>query len=87
MSKSTKWCPNPKCNKAVNHPSQNQEDVFCECGTNFCFACLQPAHRPIDCYTLTQWNERVKGNDDDTESWIKLNTKPCPGCKKPIQKN
>ena len=87
MSKHTKWCPNPKCKKAVSHPSQNQEDVFCECGKDFCFTCLRPAHRPIDCYTLTQWNERVKGNNDDAEAWIKMNTKACPGCKYPIQKN
>lgn len=23
MSRSTKWCPNPKCKKAINNPSQS----------------------------------------------------------------
>ena len=42
---------------------------------------------PIDCDGLTTWNDRINAGDDDSENWMKINTKPCPGCKGPIEKN
>jgi hypothetical protein len=30
---------------------------------------------------LQLWYDRIKGGNDDTEVWIKLNTKNCPKCK------
>lgn len=62
-------------------------DVSCQCGTNFCFECVKDAHLPIDCETLAQWQDRLNQGDNDSESWIKINTKPCPECKMSIQKN
>ena len=29
---------------------------------------------------LQKWYDRIKGGEDDTGIWIKLNTKPCPKC-------
>lgn len=42
---------------------------------------------PIDCDGLLTWLDRINKGDDDTATWMKLNTKPCPKCKRPIQKN
>lgn len=46
-----KWCPAPNCEHAVecikdlgpNEPL----DVTCKCGSTFCFACKEEAHRPV----------------------------------------
>ena len=86
INKQTKWCPNPKCTHAVEYPSMKMADVICLCGQDYCFKCVKKAHRPIHCDILQKWFDRIK-NGDDTDSWIKLNTKQCPKCKTNIQKN
>lgn len=44
------------------------------------------AHRPLGCNLLRKWVEK---NADEAENvtWILANTKPCPKCKNPIEKN
>ena len=42
---------------------------------------------PIDCETLTTWEDRINNDEGDSNNWMKINTKPCPKCKSPIQKN
>ena len=56
------------------------------CGYTFCFTCKEEAHKPADCNTVAQWNEK---NCAESENilWIKANTKKCPKCRKPIEKN
>lgn len=81
MNKQTKWCPAPDCRYAAEYPSQKQADIVCECGNDWCFKCLKKAHRPINCELLQKWMERLQGGEDDTQIWIKLNTKACPKCK------
>jgi ariadne-1 len=62
------------------------EDVACKCGYKFCFSCNQEAHRPIGCKLVKKWLEK---NADEAENmtWILANTKPCPKCGHPIEKN
>jgi len=50
-------------------------DIVCKCGNDWCFKCLKKAHRPIDCELLVKWCDRINLGQDDTEIWIKLNTK------------
>ena len=80
-NKRTKWCPAPGCTNAVIYPSMKQNDIICLCGNDFCFKCMKPAHRPISCDLLAEWQTKIKDGLDDTEVWMKLNTKPCPKCK------
>lgn len=87
INKSTKWCPAPNCKFAVEYPSMKQTDIVCKCGNDWCFKCQKKAHRPISCELLQKWFERIQGGEDDTQVWIKLNTKACPKCKVQIQKN
>ena len=62
--------------------------VQCVCGTSFCFGCDKQAHKPLDCKVLETWDKKVAdGAGDSGDGWIKLNTKPCPKCKVPIEKN
>ena len=42
---------------------------------------------PIDCDLLQTWKDRIDQGEGDSNNWIKLNTKPCPKCKRPIEKN
>ncbi len=61
-------------------------DAKCKCGHEFCFDCQEGAHRPLDCETVKKW---VLKNSAESENlnWIMANTKPCPMCKRPIEKN
>ncbi|KAG6472341.1 hypothetical protein ZIOFF_069801 [Zingiber officinale] len=44
------------------------------------------AHRPVDCDTVATW---ILKNCVESENmnWILVNSKPCPKCKHPIEKN
>ena len=60
---------------------------MCKCGETFCFGCNHKmAHAPISCEQLEAW-EKDFDDGGDEDIWIKLNTKPCPKCKVPIEKN
>ncbi|XP_052733984.1 probable E3 ubiquitin-protein ligase ARI7 isoform X2 [Vigna angularis] len=48
--------------------------------------CTEEAHRPVDCGTVAKW---ILKNSAESENmnWILANSKPCPKCKRPIEKN
>ncbi|KAH7524037.1 hypothetical protein FEM48_Zijuj06G0075800 [Ziziphus jujuba var. spinosa] len=85
-----KWCPAPGCDYAIDFVdflgNSKGYDVHCRCSYSFCWNCNQEAHRPVDCDTVAKWI--VKNNDESQNSdWILVNTKPCPECKRPIEKS
>ncbi|XP_039064181.1 probable E3 ubiquitin-protein ligase ARI8 isoform X2 [Hibiscus syriacus] len=86
-NRKTKWCPAPGCDYAVdfNFDSGNY-DVTCHCSYSFCWNCSEEAHRPVDCETVAKW---ILKNSAESENmnWILANSKPCPKCKRPIEKN
>ncbi|XP_026431649.1 probable E3 ubiquitin-protein ligase ARI8 [Papaver somniferum] len=85
--KMSKWCPGPGCECAIEFVAGSSNyDVVCRCGHRFCWNCVQDAHRPVDCDTVHKW---VMKNSAESENvtWILANSKSCPRCKKPIQKN
>jgi len=68
-------------------PTSSSKEVVCSgCGWCWCFVCNEEAHRGISCQTVKRWIEK---NQDEAENvaWILANTKPCPKCKNPIEKN
>lgn len=86
-SKKTKWCPAPGCEYAVNFEAGDGNfDVNCLCSYGFCWKCTEEAHRPVDCCTVAKW---ILKNSAESENmnWILANSKPCPKCKRPIEKN
>ncbi|KAG8087805.1 hypothetical protein GUJ93_ZPchr0010g10195 [Zizania palustris] len=85
-SKKTKWCPAPDCTCAVEFLSDGSYDVSCNCKFSFCWNCSEEAHRPVNCETVSKW---VLKNSAESENmnWILANSKPCPKCKRPIEKN
>ncbi|KAK2969219.1 hypothetical protein RJ640_020369 [Escallonia rubra] len=52
----------------------------------FCWNCTEEVHRPVDCDTRAKW---IRKNSDESENmnWILANSKPCPKCKRNIEKN
>ncbi|KAJ4903383.1 putative E3 ubiquitin-protein ligase ARI10 [Raphanus sativus] len=85
--KKVKWCPSPGCEYAVDFGGESENyDVSCLCSYDFCWNCCEEAHRPVDCGTVAKW---IFKNNDESENttWILANTKPCPNCKRQIEKN
>ncbi|KAL5558116.1 hypothetical protein UlMin_034327 [Ulmus minor] len=88
--KKIKWCPAPDCDYVVEFVDFISDskgfDISCLCSHNFCWNCNEEAHRPVDCDTVEKW---ISKNRDESEStnWILVNTKPCPKCKRSIEKN
>ncbi|CAN6447413.1 unnamed protein product [Victoria cruziana] len=86
-NRKTKWCPAPGCEYAVEFiAGSSNYDVTCNCSYNFCWNCTEEAHRPVDCETVAKW---ILKNSAESENmnWILANSKPCPKCKRPIEKN
>jgi IBR domain, a half RING-finger domain/IBR domain len=86
-SSNMRWCPRPGCTNAVSDPQSapSCRVATCSCGYSFCFDCALEAHAPASCGMMKLW--RVKCNEDnETYSWIIANTKDCPRCSVPIEK-
>ncbi|XP_073003157.1 probable E3 ubiquitin-protein ligase ARI8 isoform X2 [Typha latifolia] len=86
-NRKTKWCPAPGCEYAVEFVIGSASyDVCCNCAYSFCWNCTEEAHRPVDCGTVAKW---ILKNSAESENmnWILANSKPCPKCKRPIEKN
>ncbi|XP_010542758.1 PREDICTED: probable E3 ubiquitin-protein ligase ARI7 isoform X2 [Tarenaya hassleriana] len=82
-----KWCPAPGCEYAIEFAAgTGSYDVSCLCSYSFCWNCTEEAHRPVDCGTVAKW---ILKNSAESENmnWILANSKPCPKCKRPIEKN
>ncbi|GJR58596.1 probable E3 ubiquitin-protein ligase ARI8 [Tanacetum coccineum] len=82
-----KWCPAPGCDCAIEFDvGSGSYDVTCHCSHGFCWNCTEEAHRPVDCDTVSKW---IMKNCAESENmnWILANSKPCPKCKRPIEKN
>eukprot|EP00389_Voromonas_pontica_P017407 GDKH01027309.1.p1 GENE.GDKH01027309.1~~GDKH01027309.1.p1 ORF type:complete len:556 (+),score=100.03 GDKH01027309.1:85-1752(+) len=80
-----RWCPSPGCTNAVLNKS-SKGDVHCSCNHWFCIKCGDGAHQPISCELVQKWNEKNQSEAENV-TWILVNTKICPKCKNPIEKN
>ncbi|KAI4467591.1 rbr family ring finger and ibr domain-containing [Holotrichia oblita] len=73
-----------------------------DCGNAhfFCWECLGEAHAPCGCKQWQEWQMKIgevkpeelqascSGSEDAANIlWLVTNSKPCPNCKSPIQKN
>ncbi|KAL5707842.1 RBR-type E3 ubiquitin transferase [Ranunculus cassubicifolius] len=86
-SKKTKWCPAPGCDYAVQFSlGSDYYDVSCKCEHPFCWNCSEDAHRPVDCDTVAKWVMKNVAESENT-TWMLANTKPCPKCRRSIEKN
>uniref|UniRef100_M8ARE8 RBR-type E3 ubiquitin transferase n=1 Tax=Aegilops tauschii TaxID=37682 RepID=M8ARE8_AEGTA len=86
---SVKWCPSaPHCGRAIRvvDASERYCEVECPCGVSFCFNCAAPAHSPCPCPMWDKWDAKFRGESENLK-WIAVNTKSCPKCLRPIEKN
>ncbi|KAL6908121.1 hypothetical protein ACP4OV_002291 [Aristida adscensionis] len=83
-----RWCPAPGCTRAVEFAgcADDSPDVLCACGHGFCFRCGEEAHRPVSCATVRAWLLK-NVSDGENANWLLANTKHCPKCRRPIEKN
>ncbi|KAK4605792.1 hypothetical protein RGQ29_000184 [Quercus rubra] len=89
-------CPDPSCGAVVGQDMINvlasDEDkekysrYFIRSYIEDNRKCTEEAHRPVDCGTVAKW---ILKNSAESENmnWILANSKPCPKCKRPIEKN
>ncbi|KAL8231262.1 hypothetical protein R6Q57_001040 [Mikania cordata] len=88
-NKMIKWCPGPGCDYAIEFDDDFETgsyDVSCFCKYGFCWKCMEDAHRPLDCETVAKWVLKNNAEAENT-NWILAYTKPCPKCKRSIEKN
>jgi len=82
-----KWCPStPHCGNAIRVKGDIYCEVECTCGCQFCFNCSLQAHSPCSCLMWELWIKKCR-DESETVNWITVNTKPCPKCHKPVEKN
>lgn len=81
-----RWCPHPGCEQCVVCRSGDDEEVACAAGHAFCFGCGAAPHKPASCREMTDWERKNKDEGQDA-AWILANTKPCPKCRKPIERS
>ncbi|KAK1354659.1 RBR-type E3 ubiquitin transferase [Heracleum sosnowskyi] len=87
LSKARKWCPARDCGGAIEYELGSENSgVTCECSFSFCWHCAEDYHSPVACETVKTW---ILKNTSESENvtWVLANTKPCPKCEVPIEKN
>lgn len=77
-------------------------NVDCGAGHFFCWSCSEDAHDPCNCETWKAWRNKIgslkEGNNMEgpasvlaerasSEAWIAKFSKPCPKCKRAIQRS
>jgi len=86
FEKSYRWCPYPGCTFISEFPNLGSHEIKCLCAYTYCFSCGEEAHRPALCRTLREWQNKNSAESENV-TWILANTKQCPHCRKPIEKN
>jgi ariadne-1 len=82
-----RWCPGIDCGAAVERLRSEVAETVCGvCSVPFCFDCGSEPHRPMPCSLMKQWDAK-SSEEGPNVSWIVLNTKPCPKCRRPVEKN
>ncbi|PIA51201.1 hypothetical protein AQUCO_01100203v1 [Aquilegia coerulea] len=85
-SRKSKWCPAPGCGYAVDFVlGSGSYDVSCKCTHSFCWNCTEEVHHPVECDIVAKWILKNTAESRST-TWILANSKPCPKCKRPIEK-
>jgi ariadne-1 len=85
-NRSMAWCPHPGCVNAIFAADKEERTVCCLCLKRFCFSCKRDPHEPLTCELLTKWRKKCD-DESETANWFHINTKECPKCRAPIEKN
>ncbi|KAG8377711.1 hypothetical protein BUALT_Bualt08G0061200 [Buddleja alternifolia] len=86
-NKRVQWCPSvPHCGNAIRVENDGYCEVECACGKQFCFSCSSEAHSPCSCLMWQLWEKKCQ-DESETVNWFTTNTKLCPKCSKPVNKD
>lgn len=81
------WCPGKGCPLVCRAPlAGGSLEVECRCGTQWCFGCKGDVHLPVQCSVVQDWTKECDTRKPDA-AWLLANTKLCPKCGNPIEKN
>ncbi|KAM9998601.1 hypothetical protein ACTFIY_008264 [Dictyostelium cf. discoideum] len=85
-----KWCPAPGCIYSIRcDRKERKEAVCCKCGFQYCFNCNDYEigdHMPCPCSQVDKWLQKAS-DESENVTWMLANTKKCPECRSPIEKN
>jgi hypothetical protein len=84
-----RYCPRPGCGYALFGNKHNPM-IVCgreQCKFTFCFNCREEWHADSTCEQYQAWKAENAAAEDKFEQWRAKNTKACPKCKSPIEKN
>ncbi|ODV86286.1 hypothetical protein CANARDRAFT_27531 [[Candida] arabinofermentans NRRL YB-2248] len=98
--KTFKSCPAADCESSVEYLGFDSSNIvsideyittyipIVECTNHhrFCYYCNAEDHAPALCFLVKIWVQTCK-DESKTLSWLSANTKDCPGCQEPIEKN
>ncbi|KAA6385040.1 MAG: putative ubiquitin-conjugating enzyme E2-binding protein 1 [Streblomastix strix] len=73
------YCSNPRCVYVAQRQDPLLFNVFCICGTSYCFRCSQDSHFPATCEMMQQWDTIVKPQSQQFR-FVLENAKKCPFC-------
>ncbi|GFT96564.1 ankyrin repeat and IBR domain-containing protein 1 [Nephila pilipes] len=81
-------------------PPSLSHSIDCGNGHYFCWECLGEAHAPCGCEKWREWHNKIaeikpqelkntysESEEAENSLWMVTNSKPCPNCKCPIQRN
>jgi len=89
--KNIKQCPTPNCTyQFINDYNVKQKYACPSCKHVYCSHCLVRHAPEMTCEQAKKIRELSENHDQanqETQEWIKSNTKQCPKCNKLIQKN
>ncbi|XP_030830538.1 ankyrin repeat and IBR domain-containing protein 1 [Strongylocentrotus purpuratus] len=90
----------PRDVSSPSAPPPMSKAVDCGCGHLFCWDCSGEPHDPCSCENWKKWSEKIaeikpeklSKTEEETEIaanclWLITNSKSCPKCHSPIQKN
>eukprot|EP01100_Stratorugosa_tubuloviscum_P011608 TRINITY_DN51_c2_g1_i2.p1 TRINITY_DN51_c2_g1~~TRINITY_DN51_c2_g1_i2.p1 ORF type:complete len:431 (-),score=160.18 TRINITY_DN51_c2_g1_i2:131-1423(-) len=83
----SRWCPKPDCGVAVIGESDSKRITCPGCSYQYCFRCGDQWHPKVSCEKYKQWKIENGEIDEKFDDWAGKNTKKCPNCNAPIQKN
>eukprot|EP01098_Paradermamoeba_levis_P014454 TRINITY_DN6906_c0_g1_i1.p1 TRINITY_DN6906_c0_g1~~TRINITY_DN6906_c0_g1_i1.p1 ORF type:complete len:334 (+),score=57.30 TRINITY_DN6906_c0_g1_i1:46-1002(+) len=93
------WCPQASCGLPCVKKAETDQFVACECGFDFCVKCSLANHegktckQAFDSLPVEERQRRKSRSRKQTiatigsKFWAFWNTKPCPKCEEPIEKN
>eukprot|EP01097_Dermamoeba_algensis_P001033 TRINITY_DN1393_c0_g1_i1.p1 TRINITY_DN1393_c0_g1~~TRINITY_DN1393_c0_g1_i1.p1 ORF type:complete len:493 (-),score=77.59 TRINITY_DN1393_c0_g1_i1:345-1703(-) len=85
-----KPCPSPHCSLWIRcERKARKEAIVCLCGFRFCFNCGDYEigdHLPATCKQVEDWLKKAS-DESENVNWMLTNTKKCPKCRSPIEKN